>query len=158
MARKGKKPGLDFEQVAELAEKLEQLGGDLKEVAEEALLFIPGQVNPKLKAAMAKHRRTGRTEQSLVEGQSVTWSGSVGSLPVGFDIKNGGLPSIFLMYGTPRHAPRNQYGAAKKSGAEHPGMRADDQLKNAIYGTQEQAEIAKRQQKIFEEAIMKLLK
>ena len=39
------------------------------------------------------------------------------------------------MYGTARHAPKNQYGAAKKADAKmNPGIAADKKLFNAIYG------------------------
>lgn len=159
-----KKFGLKFDGVAELSEQIDKLGGDLKKVTEEALIFIPGEVTPKLRAAMAKHTRYGRgtageTARALVEGQQVQWSGSVASIAVGFDLKKGGMPSIFLMYGTPRHAPRNQYGGATQQGAkDHPGTQADRELYDAIYGKRIQAEISKKQRQIFEEALEKLLK
>ena len=159
-----KKFGLKFDEVAELSEQIDKLGGDLKEITEEALAFIPGEVTPKLRAAMAKHTRygkgtAGKTAQSLVEGQKVQWTGSTASIAVGFDLKAGGMPSIFLMYGTPRHAPRNQYGGATREGAEeHPGYKGDPELYEAIYGKKIQAEIAKRQKQIFESALEKILK
>lgn len=154
-----KKYGLNFDGVAELSEKLQDFGGDLREVAAEALEFIPAKVNPELKTAMAKHRKSGRVERAIVEGQQVRWQGNVASIDVGFDLKTGGMPSIFLMYGTPRHAPRNQYGGPTRPGArEHPGTQADRQLYNAIYGTATQKEIKQEQAAIFEEAIKRALK
>lgn len=159
-----KKFGLKFDGVAELSEQIDKLGGDLKEITEQALAFIPGEVTPKLKAAMAKHTQYGRgtsgeTAQSIVEGQTVQWIGSTASIAVGFDLKKGGMPSIFLMYGTPRHAPRNQYGGASREGArEHPGTQQDRELYEAIYGKRIQADIAAKQKQIFEEAIENLLK
>lgn len=155
----GKKFGLNFDGVSELSEKLEALGGDLKQVAEQALEFIPGDVNPKLHAAMQKHKGHGVTERSIVEGQQVKWTGNVASIDVGFDLKKGGMPSIFLMYGTPRHAPGNQYGGPVRPGAqEHPGIKADTELFNAIYGSKTQKDIAAKQQKIFTQAIQDLMK
>lgn len=155
----GKKFGLNFDGVAELSEKLEALGGDLKQVAEQALEFIPGDVNPKLHAAMQKHRGHGVTEKSIVEGQKVTWTGNIASIDVGFNLKKGGMPSIFLMYGTPRHAPGNQYGGPVRPGAqEHPGTKADKELYDAIYGSKTQKDIAAKQQKIFTQAIQDLMK
>ncbi len=154
-----KKFGLKFDGVAELSEQLDKLGGDLKAVTEEALAFIPADINPHLREAMAKHNRSGKVAASIVEDQTVTWLGSVASIPVGFDFKKSGLPSIFLMYGTPRHAPRNQYGGASKPGAqEHPGTQADRELYDAIYGKRVQSDIAKKQKQIFEDAIARLLK
>lgn len=155
----GKKFGLNFDGVSELSEKLEALGGDLKQVAEQALEFIPGDVNPKLHAAMQKHKGHGVTERSIVEGQQVKWIGNVASIDVGFDLKKGGMPSIFLMYGTPRHAPGNQYGGPVRPDAqEHPGIKADTELFNAIYGSKTQKDIAAKQQKIFNQEIQKLMK
>lgn len=154
-----KKFGLNFDGVAELSEKLEALGGDLKQVAEEALEFIPGDVNPKLHAAMVKHNKTGLVDRSIVTDQKVEWTGNVASIDVGFDLKSGGMPSIFLMYGTPRHAPGNQYGGPVRQGAqEHPGIKADTELFNAIYGSKTQKDIKDKQQKIFTQAITKLMK
>lgn len=154
-----RKQGLDFSGISELSEKYEKLGGELRTLATEALEFIPDEINPQLHAAMAKHRKTGKTEATIVEDQKVTWSGLAASIPVGFDIKKGGLPSIFLMYGTPRHAPRNQYGGASRPGArEHPGTAQDVALYEAIYGKKVQNDIAKKQQEIFEDAIAKLMK
>lgn len=155
----GKKYGLNFDGVKELSEKLEALGGDLKATAEAALAFIPAEVNPKLQAAMAKHRKTGKTAAAIVEGQKVTWTGNIASIDVGFDLKRGGLASIFLMHGSPRHAPRNQYGGPVKPDAqENPGFEADRQLYNAIYGTKEQNEIKQKQAEIFAAAIQRLMK
>lgn len=155
----GKKFGLNFDGVAELSERLEALGGDLKAVAEAALDFIPEDVNPKLHAAMVKHNKSGATNRSIVEDAQVTWTGNVASIDVGFNLKKGGMPSIFLMYGTPRHAPGNQYGGPVRQGAqEHPGTKADTELFNAIYGTKAQKDIATKQQKIFTKAIEELMK
>lgn len=154
-----KKYGLNFDGVMELSEKLQEFGGDLRETAEETLAFIPAKVNPELKTAMAKHRKSGRVERSIIEGQQVTWTGNVASIDVGFDLKTGGMPSIFLMYGTPRHAPRNQYGGPVRAGArEHPGTQADRQLYNAVYGTQTQKEIKQKQADIFQAAIERAMK
>ena len=83
----GKKFGLNFDGVAELSEKLEALGGDLQKVAEEALEFIPGDVNPKLHAAMVKHNKTGLADRSIVTDQKVSWTGNVASIDVGFNLK-----------------------------------------------------------------------
>ena len=150
--------GINFEGFTELSERYQKLGGDLKEIADECLEFIPGKVNPELKSAIAKHKRTGTTAKSLQDGQKVEWQNDVGTIKVGFDISHGGLPSIFLMYGTPRHTPANQYGTPKRSGAkEHPGIQQDKKLYNAIYGKRIQQEISEEQEKIYTNAINKAL-
>ena len=153
-----RKHGLDFKGISELSEKYEKLGGELRTLATEALEFIPDEINPKLHAAMAKHRKTGKTEATIVQDQKVVWTGLAASIPVGFDIKKGGLPSIFLMYGTPRHAPRNQYGGPVRPDAqENPGFAQDKELYNAIYGKKEQDAIKQKQAEIFAAAIARLM-
>lgn len=150
--------GINFEGFSELSERYLKLGGDLKNVADECLEFIPERVNPELKKAISKHRRTGKTARTLVEGQKPTWQGDTATIKVGFDISNGGLPSVFLMYGTARHVPVNKYGTPKRAGArENPGMKADKKLYNAIYGTAIQKEISEEQEKIYTDAIKKRL-
>ena len=157
MAKK-RRWGIDFDGFTELAEKYNKLGGDLKEVANDCLQFIPKKINPDLSEAMNKHERSGNTAKSLVTGQTPEWAGNVGQIKVGFDISHGGLPSIFLMYGTARHTPVNKYGTPKKAGAkDNPGIQQDKKLYNAIYGKTVQKEVANEQERIFIKAIEKRL-
>lgn len=150
--------GINFDGFTELSEKYQKLGGDLKEITDECLTFIPQKINPGLKSAIAKHKRTGNTEKSLQTGQRVQWANDVGTIKVGFDISHGGLASIFLMYGTPRHIISNQYGTPKRAEAkEHPGISPDKKLYNAIYGRSIQREIAEKQNQIYLDAIDKAL-
>lgn len=148
MARK--RFGIEFKGFEEVLEKYQKLGGSLKEIAEDCLEIVPEIINPKLEADMARHRRSGKTANSIKKDQNVEWSGTVGKIPVGFKIQDGGLPSIFLMYGTARHAPANQYGRA--SGL-NPGMNADKRLYNDIYGTAVKKQINDRQEQIATEEI-----
>ena len=99
----------------ELIERIDKSGGDIKQAVNQALTKGKQAVQPDIEDAIARHRRTGRTEASLDQDMHVTWDGTVGSLEIGFHIRKGGLPSIFLMYGTPR-------------------MQPDKKLYNAIYG------------------------
>lgn len=73
--------------------------------------------------------------------------GSTAKVPVGFNIREGGLPSVFLMYGTPRHAVGNQY--ARGRGA-HPGMAVDQKLYDSIYGRSVKNKVRKAQKQVFE--------
>ncbi|MBO4520708.1 MAG: hypothetical protein J5787_05825 [Alphaproteobacteria bacterium] len=155
---KNKGWGINFEGFTNLSERYQKLGGDLKKIADECLEFIPAKVNPGLDKAISKHKRTGKTAKSLVKGQKPTWTGDTATIQVGFDISHGGLPSVFLMYGTAKHTPRNQYGTPKRAGAkDNPGIKADKNLYNAIYGAQFQKEISAEQEKIYTDAIQKRL-
>lgn len=157
MARK-KKRGIDFSGFEELAAEFEKLGGDVKKIAEECLEVVPEMINPNLRKDMQRHKRTGKTAESIIENPKVEWQGNIGKIPVGFDLKNGGMPSIFLMYGSPRHAPKNQYGGAKSPNAkDNPGFAADKKLYNDIYGTAIKRKIGEEQEKILTDAIKKRL-
>ncbi len=129
---------LEFKGFEELAKRLEELGGDLRETTEKALQNTHAHITPKLHADMAKHHRTGITERNIVDDAKVEWSGDIASIKVGFNIAKGGLASIFLMYGTPRHKP-------------------DKQLYDDIYGNATKKEVAELQEKTFSRAISKRL-
>lgn len=130
--------GIQFDGFNELMEDLDRLGGDLKNVVEECLKVPNKIITPKLHADMKKHKRSGATEKSIVDNSRVKWEGTTASVDVGFKISNGGLPSIFLMYGTPR-------------------MKKDTKLYNDIYGSQIKKSIAAEQEKILKNAIQKRL-
>jgi hypothetical protein len=134
MAKKNKKFGIEFSGFEELAADYDKLGGDLKKIVEKCLEVAPKTINPEIKKDMERHRRSGRTERSIVENPKVEWQGNIARIPVGFDISKGGLPSIFLMYGTPR-------------------MKPDRKLYNDIYGNAIRKKIGEEQEKILRDAI-----
>lgn len=137
MAKKNKIT-LQFKGFEEYAEKLDKLGGDLKATTEKALQNSHDFITPKIKAAIKKHHRSGLTEKSLATDTKVKWEGSTASIDIGFKIGDGGLPSIFLMYGTPR-------------------MKKDQNLYDSIYGSKTKKEIAELQEKTFARAIQKIM-
>ena len=147
-----KRFGIQFKGFDEMLEKYQRLNGQLKPIIEECLEIVPTLVNPKLEADIARHRRTGRTAKSLAKSENVHWQGTVAAIDVGFHISQGGLASIFLMYGTARHAPANQYG--KGSGINN-GMTADKKLYDDIYGAYTHRKINEKQKEIFTQAIEK---
>ena len=149
-----KRFGLDFSGIADLAEKYDKLGGDLQKITTKALEFIPEQINPEAQKAIAQHRRTGKTASSLVQDQKVSWSGTVASIAVGFNIASGGMPSIFLMYGTARHAPSNQYGGPYNGSIQ---TIQDKKLYDAFFGNKTQKKISEEQQKIFLEGVEEIM-
>lgn len=129
---------LEFKGFEEFAKRLEELGGDLRETTEKALKETHAHITPKLHADMAKHHRTGMTEKNIIDDAKVIWNGDIASIDIGFNLAKGGLASIFLMYGTPRHKP-------------------DKQLYNDIYGTATKKEVAEIQDNTFSRAISERL-
>ena len=80
---------------------------------------------------------TGATEESLVEKPTIEWNGTIATVKTGFNIKDGGLASIFLMYGTPR-------------------IKKDQKLYDAFYSARTQKEIDKIQEDTFYEEIRRI--
>lgn len=149
-----KKWGIQFSGFAEMVQKLDATLDELKDITSECLEVAPEMIAPKLHEAMKEHRRSGKTEGSIIEKGEVEWEGLVGKIGVGFKIGNGGFPSIFLMYGTPRHEPRNQYGGPKRENAKmHQGVDADKDLYNAVYGAAMRKKIAAKQEEILRKRI-----
>lgn len=142
MARK--KFGLSFDGIEDMAKKLDQMGGRrLEQAAENSLKATHDYITPKLHNAMAKHKRTGRTDASIIDNANVEWSGSKASIDIGFNISNQGLASVFLMYGTPR----------RRKGHDRGYMTADKELYNAIYGAATKRRIAEIQKEEFEKLL-----
>lgn len=128
---------LEFDGFEKLISKINKMGGDVKGTTEKALKETHKIVTEKAEIAIAPHRDTGRTERSLQRNARIEWLGDVGSVEVGFNLKEGGLPSIFLMYGTPK-------------------MKKDQKLYDAFYGKTTRNEIIQAQQNIFFDEIRRL--
>ena len=128
---------LEFEGFEEVIAKMTRLEGDVKGTTEKALKESHRVATANAERAIAPHRKTGRTEHTLQKQAKVEWSGTMASVDVGFDIHNGGLASIFLMYGTPR-------------------TKKDQALYNAFYGAATRKEIHAIQEEIFRDEIRKL--
>lgn len=129
---------IDFKQFVNVAEQVARLGGNVDTVVEDCLKKSRDLVTDNLKQEMRKHHLTGDTEKSIRDNEPVKWERDRASIKVGFDIANGGLPSIFLMYGTPR-------------------MKKDKKLYNAVYGAKIKKEVKKLQQEIFNGEVNRLL-
>lgn len=138
------KIGLEFKGFDEVLKKLNALNADTKSIAEEALKKTYEIVTQKAEDAIAKSNlpaggkfSSGATAASIKRDPQITWNGSEGSVAVGFDIKKGGLPSIFMMYGTPRY------------------MKVQA-VYDAFYGTQTEGEVLNAQKEIFYKALGEL--
>lgn len=108
------KIGLQVKGFEEYMAKLDEVGGSgaMKRGVESALRASKQHVNPKIDKAMADANlpaggkySTGDTKQSIDQDMSVDWQGMTATIKVGFDFKESGLTSIFLMYGTPKMPP-----------------------------------------------------
>lgn len=130
---------MQFDGMDAIIRQLEQLEVDVRQTVTDALQEAGQLVTEQARAAITPHHRTGTTERSLIENPPVEWTGSEASVDVGFDIKNGGLPSIFLMYGTPR---------AKK----------DTKLYNAFYGAETQKKIEQIERDALNAAVEKAMR
>ena len=97
---------LSLSGVEALLKEIETMGGSVNDAAEKAILASAQPFTQDLKLAITKHKRTGLTEKALSSPQHVMWEGNRCSLQVGFDMVAGGLPAIFLEYGTPRMSAR----------------------------------------------------
>lgn len=144
---------VEFEGFNEVMARLSKLEADTKQIAEKALKESHAYVTPKLQSDMQPHKRMGRTQGSIQTGSNIKWSGQLASVDVGFNIRNGGLPSIFLMYGTQSHAASNQYGS---SGKINGGVAKDNNLYNDVYGSSTVNKIREIQRDIFYEALREL--
>lgn len=135
---------LEFAGFNEVLKKLTKLEADIKPIAEEALTKTHDIITKKAEAAIQKPNlpasgkySTGQTERSIKRDAQITWSGTEGSVSIGFNIKKGGLASIFLMYGTPR-------------------MVKDQALYDAFWSEQTEGEIMNVQKEIFYKALGEL--
>lgn len=131
MANKSKrKLGINIEGFPELLQRFNKLGLDYKKPLEDAVISQTKEISKNLHRDMKKHYRTGKTESSIVD-EKPQWEGSMLTTQFGFNIKEGGLPSIFLMYGTPRMKKDTKlyndvYGKAVKDGLR-------DAIENGLY-------------------------
>ena len=116
---------IEFEQLKQLANQLEELAGleGVDRAVEGALLatdnYVTREVDKAVAASKYNFNRTGETKSTIDREKKVEWEGNVASVKTGFTISKGGLPAIFLMYGTPN--------------SDHP-IKPDSNLKNAAKG------------------------
>ena len=93
---------LDLNGFKELLERIQKVGGNIDAAAEKALVESAKPFMEDLKTEIKKHHLTGLTEASLNDPTQIERDGNRLTLKVGFDLGKGGLPALFLEYGTPR--------------------------------------------------------
>lgn len=128
---------LEFEGFDEVISRLNKLGANVKNISEKALKKTHSIITKKADEAIMPHNATHQTEKSLQREAEIEWIGNVASVKTGFSINEGGLASIFLMYGTPR-------------------MKKDQKLYNAFWSKSTQNEIKEAQKEILYDEIRRL--
>lgn len=132
---------IEFDGLDKILEKYEKMEKNLKPVVTRALEESFNDVTPGIEKAMKPHHRTGDTEESIFKNPDVEWNGNVGSVNVGFDLNNGGMPSQYLIYG------------ARESKSGIPERPPDMKLYNAIFGKETKRKIENIQKKVFKEML-----
>lgn len=111
-----RKNGFDTTALLKYAERLEAAGGTaaIQRAVEGGMKSTKAQVNNRVSSIMTPGNMpaggkysTGETMEHLNKEMDVNWEGTMARLKLGFNLDNDGIVSIFLMYGTPRHAPVN---------------------------------------------------
>lgn len=102
---------VDWNPFEAYAEEIDRLGGDLQKIFTDALEQAAETIQDDTLDAISLGNlpargkySDGTTAASVVQGASVTWSGPIGEIPVGFDFSKPGAGG-FLIAGTPRMAP-----------------------------------------------------
>ena len=134
------KMSIDFEGFNEILKKMNQAEANVKEVAEETLKKGFEIMTSKAEAApypAGGRYATGRMEKSLLKTPKITWSGTEASVDVGFNLKHGGLPWVFMAYGTPRYMKIQA-------------------MYDAFYGSQTEGEVINAAKEIFYKAMGEL--
>ena len=105
------KISIDFKAFSDYAERIDTLGGSLKEVFTKALEKAAETIQEDTLVALDKGNlpaggkySRGDTADSVIDDLDVTWSGSLGEISVGFDKTKPGAGG-WLITGTPRMAP-----------------------------------------------------
>lgn len=143
-----KKFSIEFEGFEGLTKELKALEQDIKPIAEEALIATHAYITPLIHERMKRNympskgkymgnRAIAKEDEQIIDDPNIDWNGEQGSIDVGFDLDKGITP-IFMIYGT------------KKT-------KAVTGLKSTIYGKKTKDEIAKIQEKIFYEALLKAM-
>ena len=156
MASSKNKITLSFPGINETLDKFEKMNLAVGPAVTEALQESYNYVTSHLADQIEQHHRTGKTAESLLKSEKIQVEGTTYYINVGFDVGNGGLASIFLMYGTPKHAIKRRTKNGTKSW-NHPGMDADAVLYDLVFGPATKTEIEKIQKKVFEKRMEGLL-
>ena len=90
--------------VSDLLNKIEAAGGKVDEAVKKAVDNSLEQVGMKMQLFMLGHKESGETYASYEQIMAIIKGNKV-EAQVGYNVKNGGLPAIFLDVGTPKQKP-----------------------------------------------------
>ena len=90
--------------VKDLLNKIEAAGGKVDEAVKKAVDASLEQVGMKMQLFMIGHKESGETYSSYEQIMASIKDNKVEAM-VGYNVKNGGLPAIFLDVGTPKQKP-----------------------------------------------------
>ena len=90
--------------VSDLLKKIEAAGGRVDEAVKKAVDNSLEQVGMKMQLFMLGHKESGETYSSYEQIMAGIKDNKVEAM-VGYNVKNGGLPAIFLDVGTPKQKP-----------------------------------------------------
>lgn len=127
---------LNFDGFLRLAEQLDELqAGALQRATENALKATDKYVTSEVEKAVASSKydfnHTGETKASIDRNMAVEWEGTRASAAAGFHISQGGLPSVFLMYGTPHIKPDTKLRTAAKGTGKH--KKAIEEIQQSVF-------------------------
>lgn len=117
--------GIDFDDCLDFGAMIDELAGGaaVKRAVENALIetdkYVTAEVEKAVASSPYNFNRTGGTKKAIDRDTTVDWEGSRAVAKAGFNISDGGLPSIFLMYGTPKIAPDTNLKNAAKGEGKH---------------------------------------
>lgn len=139
---------VDFSGVDVYLRQLSQFEGATKAAVSDAMRKTQGYIAEKAATAAAKHTKYAKSERpmlrSIIKNGEAIWTGSKAEIAVGFDILDGGLPSIFLMYGTKLHG--------------QPHIAPDREMFNAVYGSATKKAVRQLQEQAFDDVLKKVMK
>lgn len=143
MTKSSRKMSVDFAGVDVFLEQLKALGeGAAQKATENALKATQAYIAKQAEQAMKKHEPpigkygTHTTDKAIITDYPVEWTQTTASIAVGFDLENGGMPSLYLMHGTELNG--------------QPHIKEDAELYDAVYGSKTRREVHKLQKAEFE--------
>lgn len=90
--------------VQDMLARVQEMGKDIDGAVTEALQTTADRVTTDMRKGIAKHHRTGKTQEALRENPRVEQVGGKFSVKTGFQLPQG-LPARYIDRGTPTNAP-----------------------------------------------------